>query len=139
MFCLPLKESITKEKSIMIIMLVICISYSRVISISIVNSGPMLLQALLAVDKERRLNWMLESRRTYGWNGRTPSKKEMEARTKKWQVGYRSAYGGCGLLGYLGLFNSKEEALKAYEAEANKCSFMVAPIIEHPSAIDSWY
>lgn len=79
---------------------------------------------------------MLESRSAYGWGGSaTTPKKDLV----KYEVGYKTADGGFGICGYLGLFESYEEALAAYHREAETRKWMVAPLIRHPPKLYSNY
>lgn len=66
---------------------------------------------------------MLESRASYGWQGEAPKTPN------GYVVYYKNKWGGWGMCGYLGVFKTKAEALKAYEREAEQKSFMVEPLI----------
>ena len=79
---------------------------------------------------------MLESRRSYGY--RATSGKTDKETLKKYQVFYRSEYGGFGEIGYI-LFNTEEEARTWGEEYKQSHSYVVEIIVRHPSPIYSNY
>lgn len=62
--------------------------------------------------------------------------EDIPEKLNKWLVCYKSKYGGVGSLGYLGLFDSYDDAIKAYNNEADKNSYMVAPVIRYPFPLE---
>lgn len=80
---------------------------------------------------------MLETRNTYGY-GRSSSRATDKDTLKKYQVCYRSIYGGFGEIGYK-LFDTKDEALAWGEKFKNESGYVSEIIIRHPNAIYSNY
>lgn len=80
----------------------------------------------------------LESRNAYGWSGQSVgyrSAKELA----KWQVAYRTASGGFGIVGWVCLFVRKEDAVAFGEKFKAEHDYVTEIIIQHPSKCYSAY
>ena len=69
--------------------------------------------------------------------GMTGYRKESEM--KKYQVCYRCDDGGFGIVGYLPLFNTKEEADRYGEQFKAEHSYVKEIIVRHPPKLYSTY
>ena len=79
---------------------------------------------------------MLESRRSYGYGGTSTLPKQS---LNKWEVCYRCDDGGFGIIGYVPLFTSYEDAVAFGEKFKSERSYVTEIIIRHPSKIFSNY
>lgn len=62
-----------------------------------------------------------------------------KAEQAKWQVGYHDKWGGCGHVGWVALFDHKEDALAFGEKLKAEKSYITDVFVFHPSAIYSAY
>lgn len=62
-----------------------------------------------------------------------------EAELRKWEIAYRSEYGGVGIIGWLPLFATKEEAQLVGERFKAENSFVAEIMIRHPAKMYSAY
>lgn len=80
----------------------------------------------------------LESRKAYGWSGEISGRRSAEERAK-WQVAYRTANGGFGIVGWVCPFTRKEDAAAFGERFKAERDYVAEIIIQHPSKCYSAY